>query len=183
MVEAQLVDPSIQHIKRYHRVKNFEMRNQNNQLVSLADYDNKIFVVDFFFTTCPTICPIMTANMAKLQNEFLDDEQIKFLSFSVTPEIDSVQQLKRYSVEKGVVDRKWNLVTGDRKDIYELARKSFLVVKSTDDPLQMVHTENFVLIDPDRRIRGFYDGTNIKEINQLEKDIKNLKKQYKKSHP
>lgn len=179
MVEAQLVDSSLRHIKRFHTVKDFQMFNQNNQLVTLADYEDKIFVVDFFFTTCPTICPIMTDNMVKLQNRFLDDQGVKFLSFSVTPEIDSVEQLKRYSMEKGVVDGKWNLVTGDRKEIFELARKSFLVVKTTDNPLEMVHTENFVLIDPEKRIRGFYDGTNSKEISQLEKDIKLLKKQYR----
>ncbi|MCY4254391.1 MAG: SCO family protein [Flavobacteriaceae bacterium] len=181
MVEVQLVDSSLRHIKRFHTISDFQMFNQNNQMITLTDYENKIFIVDFFFTTCPTICPVMTGNMVKLQNQFLDDQQIKFLSFSVTPEIDSVEQLKRYSVEKGVVDDKWNLVTGDRKEIFELARKSFLVVKTTDNPLEMVHTENFVLVDPEKRIRGFYDGTDSKNIKRLEKDIKILKREYKKS--
>ncbi len=181
MIEAQLVDSSLRHIKRFHTVSDFQMLNQNNQRITLADYENKIFIVDFFFTTCPTICPMMTDHMFKLQNQFLDDQQVKFLSFSVTPEIDSVEQLKRYSIEKGVVDDKWNLVTGHRKEIFELARRSFLVVKATENPLEMVHTENFVLVDPEKRIRGFYDGTDAKDIRRLEKDIKVLKKEYKKS--
>ncbi len=180
MVESKLVDSSLRHIKRFHTVKDFRMLNQNNQLVTLADYENKIFIVDFFFTTCPTICPIMTDHMVHLQNRFLEDQQVKFLSFSVTPEIDTVEQLKSYSMEKGIIDDKWNLVTGDRKEIFELARKSFLVVKATHNPLEMVHTENFVLIDPEKRIRGFYDGTNQREISQLEKDIRILKKEYRK---
>ena len=149
-------------------------------IVTNKDYDNKIYVADFFFTTCPTICPIMTDNMLKIQDKILDDPNILLLSHSVTPKIDSVQQLKKYSVEKGVVDSKWNLVTGDKKHIYELARKSYLCVKNDGDggPYDMIHTENFILIDPDRRIRGFYDGTNNKEIKKLIKDLNILKEEY-----
>ena len=137
-------------------------------------------MADFFFTTCPTICPVMTKNMVALQNSFLNDPQVMLLSHSVTPDIDTVAQLKKYALEKGVKDQKWNLVTGDKKEIYQLARKSYLAVKENGDggPFDMIHTENFVLIDPDKRIRGFYDGTNLEEIAQLLEDIDVLKKEY-----
>jgi protein SCO1/2 len=122
----------------------------------------------------------MTANMGQLQNEFLEDSQVKFLSYSVTPQIDSVQQLKKYAVEKGVNDSKWNLVTGDKKIIYSLARKSYLAVKEDGDggPFDMIHTENFILVDPEKRIRGFYDGTDLESMQTLITDISILKEEY-----
>ena len=140
------------------------------------DYENKIYVADFFFTTCQTICPIMTDNMHQIQEKLKSDNDVMLLSHSVTPEIDSVAQLKKYALIKGVNDEKWNLVTGDKKQIYELARKSYLVAK--DDPeyeFDLIHTENFVLVDTKKRIRGFYDGTNSEDIQQLLKDIEILK--------
>ena len=124
----------------------------------------------------------MTGNMVFLQNE-LSEQDVMFASFSVTPEIDSVEVLKKYAIEKGVNDRKWNLMTGDKKQIYNLARKSFLVVK--DNPQMgshdMIHTENFVLVDKEKRIRGFYDGTKIEEMNKIISDIKILQDSYNKS--
>jgi protein SCO1/2 len=138
-------------------------------------------VADFFFTTCQSICPIMTNHMSVIQDKIMDDNDVMLLSFSVTPEIDSVAQLKRYAIEKGVNDKKWNLVTGDKKQIYELARKSYLAVKTTGDggPFDMIHTENFMLIDKKKQIRGFYDGTNPDDIDRLMDDIKILKQEYK----
>jgi len=180
MVNYELVDSTLQHQKKFHRIADFNLRNQNGQWVSQKDYQNKIYVADFFFTTCPTICPVMTKNMVAIQQAFANDPQIKLLSHSVTPEIDSVAQLKKYALEKGVNDQKWNLVTGDKKQIYELARKSYLAVKEDGDggPFDMIHTENFILIDPDKRIRGFYDGTNSLEIKQLIRDVSSLKTEY-----
>jgi len=180
MVNYELVDSTLQFVKKFHKISNFKLINQNGKIITNRDYDNKIYVADFFFTTCPTICPIMTDNMLKIQNKILDDPDVFLLSHTVTPKIDSVGQLKKYSIEKGVVDSKWNLVTGDKKQIYELARKSYLCVKTDGDggPYDMIHTENFILIDPDRRIRGFYDGTNTKEIKKLIKDISILKEEY-----
>lgn len=180
MVNYELVDSTLQHQKKFHRISDFNLRNQNGQWVSQKDYQNKIYVADFFFTTCPTICPVMTKNMVAIQQAFANDPQIKLLSHSVTPEIDSVAQLKKYALEKGVNDQKWNLVTGDKKQIYELARKSYLAVKEDGDggPFDMIHTENFILIDPDKRIRGFYDGTNSLEIEQLIRDVSSLKTEY-----
>ncbi len=123
----------------------------------------------------------MTKNMTEIQDALLDDPNIMLLSHSVTPDIDTVAQLKRYALEKGVVDSKWNLVTGDKKQIYELARKSYLAVKNDGDggPFDMIHTENFILVDKEKRIRGFYDGTDREDIGKLLEDIKILEASYK----
>ena len=178
----ELVDSTLTHVKKYHTIANFSLVNQNGETVTQEDYQDKIYIADFFFTTCPTICPIMTKNMAVIQDEILDDDEVLLLSHSVTPVIDSVAQLKKYALEKGVLDAKWNLVTGDKKQIYELARKSYLAVKTDGDggPFDMIHTENFILVDKERRIRGTYDGTNPEEIQELLADLQILKASYQK---
>ena len=180
MVSKELVEENIQFIKKYHKIKDFSMKNQNGETITQEFYNDKIYVADFFFTTCPTICPIMTENMGYVQEKIKNDSDILLLSFSVTPEIDSVEQLKKYALEKNVIDSKWNLVTGNKKDIYNLARTSYLVAKTNGDggKYDMIHTENFVLVDKEKRIRGFYDGTNSKEMDQLLNDIKILKNSY-----
>ncbi len=172
-VNSELVDSSIQHVKRFHKIKSFEFLNQNGEKISEKDYDGFVYVADFFFTTCPSICPIMTDNMLKIQSYIKDKKKVKLLSFSVTPEIDSVQVLKEYSIEKGVDDKYWNLLTGDKSKIYSLARKSFLVVKENaeSNSHDMIHTENFVLVDKEKRIRGFYNGTDDEDIEVLKEDI------------
>ena len=124
----KLVDKSIRNVSDNHRVKDFNLINQNGIKVSSKDYENKIYVVDFFFTTCPSICPIMTNNMLLIQEEFIQNNDIMLLSMSVTPEIDNVEVLKKYAIEKGVIDSKWNITTGSKKHIYELARKSYFAV-------------------------------------------------------
>lgn len=182
MVTSELVDSTIQFKRKYHSIADFSLTNQNGETITQDAYKDKIYVADFFFTTCPTICIAMTDHMLQIQNEIINDEEVMLLSHSVTPEIDSVAQLKKYALEKGVIDRKWNLVTGDKKDIYELARKSYLAVLDDGDggPFDMIHTENFMLIDKKRQIRGFYDGTNPEDIKLLLEDIKTLKAEYKK---
>ncbi len=181
MVSQELVDSTLHYKKKYHTISDFELINQNGKKISQQDYMDKIYVADFFFTTCPTICPIMTKNMAEIQHEVINDKDVMLLSHSVTPTIDSVAQLKKYALEKGVVDDKWNLVTGDKKQIYELARKSYLAVKTDGDggPYDMIHTENFILVDKEKRIRGFYDGTDSKEIEKLLQDLQTLKASYR----
>ena len=179
MVSPELVDSTVQRQRKYHKIADFNLVNQNGETITQDDYKDKIYVADFFFTTCQSICPIMTKNMADVQKEILSDDEVMLLSHTVTPEIDTVAQLKRYAKQKGVVDSKWNLVTGDKKEIYELARKSYLAVKTDGDggPYDMIHTENFMLVDKKRQIRGFYDGTNPDEIERLLADIKILKKE------
>ncbi len=177
MVNPELVDSTVHHVRKYHNIADFSLTNQNGETITQADYEGKIYVADFFFTTCPTICPIMTKNMAAIQQQIKDDDDVLLLSHSVTPQIDSVAQLKKYAMEKGVMDEKWNLVTGDKKQIYELARKSYLAVKTDGDggPFDMIHTENFILVDKERRIRGFYDGTKKEDIGRLLADLDVLK--------
>jgi len=179
-VSFELVDSSLQHVKKYHTIAPFKLTNQNGKVITQRDYENHIYIADFFFTTCPSICPIMTDNMGSIQAQIIEDDKVKLLSFSVTPLIDSVAQLKKYALEKGVIDKKWNLLTGDKKEIYTLARKSYFVVKEDGDggPHDMIHTENFVLVDPDKRIRGYYDGTDKTAMESLMEDVTLLKEEY-----
>lgn len=180
MVNYELVDSTLQHVKKFHKIADFKLINQNGFEVTHTKLDDKIYVADFIFTTCPTICPIMTDQMLTVQQAIIDNPSIHLVSFSVTPEIDSVPQLKKYALEKGVNDQKWDLLTGDKKSIYQLARKSYLVAKEDGDggPYDMIHTENFVLVDPQRRIRGYYDGTDPKSVAQLLKDLDVLEKEF-----
>ena len=178
-VDKSLVDSSLHDTKKYHTVSDFKLIDQNGDTITQKTYENKIYVADFFFTTCPSICPIMTDEMHRIQQQLIKDDDVLLLSHSVTPEIDSVEQLKRYATKNNVNDRKWHLVTGDRKQIYDLARKSYLVVKDGgSEPYGMIHTENFALIDKKRQIRGLYDGTSRASVDSLLKDIQKLKKEY-----
>ena len=180
-VNQKLVDSSIIHVAKYHKISDFKLTNQNGKEITQANYKDKIYVADFFFTTCQDICPVMTKNMYQLQEELKNDNQILLLSHTVIPEVDTVEQLKEYAVENNVDDSKWNLVTGDKKQIYELARKSYLAVEDSNfNEYDMIHTENFMLIDKEKQIRGFYDGTNSEDINRLFKDIEILKQSYNK---
>ena len=182
MVSDELYEEDLRYVKKYHRINDFSLYNQNGNQVTQDNYSEKIYVADFFFTTCPDICPIMTGNMLYLQ-ENLKDTNVMLASFSVTPEIDTIEILKEYSMLKGVDDAKWNLMTGDKKQIYDLARKSYLVAKAIPDAKNhgMIHTENFVLVDKEKRIRGYYDGTKIEDMDKLLSDIKILIKSYENS--
>ena len=173
-VNPELVDSTVQHVSKYHTIADFSFINQNGKTITQKDYDGKVYVADFFFTTCQTICPKMTSNMAEIQKAFLDNPKVMLLSHSVLPDTDSVPVLKQYAIEKGVVDGKWNLVTGNKKEIYGIARKSYLAVKtgSPQELYDMVHTENFILVDTKRRVRGFYDGTKTEDIKRLIEDVK-----------
>lgn len=173
MVNPELVDTTVQHIANHHYIPDFAFTNQNGKIITSKDYEGKVYVADFFFTTCPTICPLMTDNMVWLQEQIKNNPKVMLLSHSVTPDIDSVPVLKAYAQKKGVIDAKWNLVTGDKKDIYYIARKSYLAVKTgkPEELYDMVHTENFVLVDQKKRVRGFYDGTKREEVEKLLEDI------------
>jgi len=175
-VNPELVDKSLQSLSENHMVSDFELLNQNGKIITQDVYKDKIYVADFFFSSCPTICPIMTNNMAKIQEEFLNDKNIMLLSLSVTPEIDSIPRLRAYADKNGVIDAKWNVTTGDKKHIYELARKSyFAVTDEGDGGLQdFIHTSNFILVDKNKQIRGIYNGIDNKEILRLINDIKIL---------
>lgn len=166
-------------LKKFHKIPDFELTNQDGEKITQKTFDNKIYVADFFFTTCPGICPMMTRNMAKIQEEFKYDNEVLLLSHSVTPTKDSVPQLKNYALENGVGNN-WHLVTGDKKEIYDLGRKFYFVEEDLGEPKgvdDFLHTENFILIDKKKHIRGIYNGLNRASIAQLITDIKALKKE------
>ena len=173
MVNPELVDSTVQYISKYHTIADFTFTNQNGKKITQKDYEGKIYVADFFFTTCGSICPKMTTNLVEIQKAIINNPKVMLLSHTVFPETDSVSVLKKYAIKNGVIDSKWNLVTGDKKQIYTMARKSYLAVKlgKPNELYDMVHTENFVLVDSERRVRGFYDGTNKEDIQRLIEDI------------
>lgn len=174
----KLVDNRLLGISNGHKVAGFTLKNQNGETITEANYKNKIYVADFFFTRCPSICPIMANNMKRLQNVFRENTDVMLLSLSVTPEMDSVPVLHDYAIKNGAMDAKWNITTGDKKHIYDLARKSyFAVVDENDGGLQdFIHTPNFILVDKEQQIRGIYDGTKEEDVNRLIQDISILQR-------
>ncbi|CAM1345346.1 Photosynthetic protein synthase II [Tenacibaculum amylolyticum] len=180
-INPKLVDNSLRMFTKNHTVGDFELINQNGKTITQKDYEDKIYVADFFFVTCKGICVPMSNNMLELQKRFKDDNDVMFLSHSVTPEMDSVPVLKAYARRKGIINGKWNVTTGSKKHIYELARKNyFAVLDEGDGGVQdFIHTENFVLIDKDKRIRGIYDGTKFENMQNIIADIELLKEEYK----
>jgi protein SCO1/2 len=157
----------------------FNMINQKGEMITNKNWDEKIVVVNFFFTHCPVICPKMMRNLEQVQKSFSNDDEVMINSFSVDPGRDSVQRLLTYAAQMGIKTDNWNLLTGDKKDIYRLARKSFLVVATDGDggETDFIHSDKVILLDTKKRIRGFYDGTNTAEMTQLIKDIKKLKEE------
>lgn len=172
------IDPEDERLDTFHRIPPFRLVNQEGDSITEKDFEGSIYVADFFFTTCPGICPKMTTNMMSLQDEFLTDDNVLLLSHSVTPETDSVPVLKRYAEHRGIVSNRWHLATGVQQEIYSLGRKEYFVeedlgIGKEDD--EFLHTENFVLIDHDRHIRGIYSGLNKTAVKQLIADIRTLK--------
>lgn len=172
-VNPRLVDESKQSTSAKHTIADFKLINQLGDTITQADFEGKVYVADFFFATCPTICPIMSAHIADLQDHFKDRPEVMFLSHSVTPQIDSVPLLREYGERYGANPEVWMLTTGDKAHIYQLARKSyFAVLDEGDGGVQdFIHTENFILVDTKRRIRGFYDGTSETDMERLKEEI------------
>jgi protein SCO1/2 len=181
-INPRLVDDSLKRVTKNHRVADFKLVNQFGDTITNADFKGKIYVADFFFTTCPTICKDMSRNFAKLDAEFANQSDIMLLSHSVTPEIDSVEVLAEYAERYGATPGKWHLTTGDKKHIYALARKSYFACMDEGDGgvQDFIHTENFVLVDKEGRLRGFYDGTADVEVERLIREIGYLQKEYEK---
>ena len=166
--------------KDIHTISPFEFTNQNGNQITNKDFEGKIYVTDFFFTTCPSICPILAKNMSTIQDIYKNDDDIMLLSHSVMPWVDSVKKIKEYALEKEAIDNKWHLVTGDREKIYDLARSSYFAdedFKKTKDESEFIHTENFILVDKKGRIRGVYNGTLALDIRRLKRHIEILKKE------
>jgi len=186
-VNKDLVDDSIQLVRTGHTIADFKFVNQYGDSITQNNFKNKIYVTNFFFTTCGSICPKMNAQMKRVQEEFINDDWLKLMSHTVWPEGDSVSRLYNYSLNYNDPNKpnKWWFVTGTKQDLYTMARTSYLVVPDENDPnyehgteSDFIHTENFALIDPDKRIRGMYDGTSPDEVSDLIKDIYDLKREY-----
>lgn len=165
----------------YHTIPDFAFVNQDGALVTNKTFHDKIYVADFFFTSCPTICPIMKTQMLRVYEKFKDNDDILLLSHSIDPVYDSVPVLKVFSDRLGVDSRKWHFVTGDKDEIYEIGEKSYMVTaqEDADEPGGYLHSGAFILVDKERRIRGFYDGTKELEVDRLIRDIPTLLKEYK----
>lgn len=159
-----------------HHILPFHLIDQDGDSVSLADVQGKVVLADFFFTTCGSICPKMSTQLIRVQEKYKDEDRLMLLSHSVTPQTDSVPVLKAYAEKYGVYHKRWRLMTGDREQIYRLARNSYFAAVDEGDggPDDFVHTENFVLVDPQGRIRGFYDGTKPAEVDKAMADIQKL---------
>jgi len=175
-INPRLVDTDVRLAEGEHRISDFKLVDQRGDSVTLATVEGRIIVADFFFTTCPTICPKMTKNLTRVQQAYPGDSRLAILSHSVTPEADSVPVLAAYAALHGADPDQWHFLTGDRKQIYRLARRSyFACLDEGDGGMQdFVHTENLVLVDRQRRLRGFYDGTSTAETDRLLADIEKL---------
>jgi protein SCO1/2 len=171
------ITPNSPQEQEFHKIPDFKLVNQLGDTLSQKTFDSKIYITDFFFTSCPGICPQMTNSMVALQEKFKDDDLILFLSHSVTPTIDTVEELNKYANRFGVIANKWHLVTGDKTDIYNLGRNEYFVENDLGIPKDIndfLHSENFLLIDKNKHIRGIYNGLNRASMAQLVIDIKAL---------
>jgi len=179
-INPKLVDEAVQGVNKDHVVGNFSLTDQDGNNTTAKDFKDKIYITDFFFATCPTICPKMATQMNRIYDEFVDNDQIAFLSHTVMPVEDSVPVLKEYANKLEVSSSKWKFVTGDKQQIYNLARKTYFAAITEGDGGvdDFIHTENFVLIDKEKRLRGFYDGTSKKDANRLINDIYTLLEEY-----
>ena len=180
-VHEELVDPEILRRGYGHKVGSFSFKNQEGRVITESEVLNRVYVVEYFFTTCKSICPVMNKQMQRVHKAFSDEEDFRILSFTVDPEVDTVERMRIYAEEHGVVDdERWHFLTGRKEDLYSLARKSFFVLKPAeaqnlgDAGSDFIHTNNFVLVDREGRLRGYYDGTSEEEVGKLIKDIQIL---------
>ena len=176
-LNSEMVDSSLQSVGLGHKIGKFSFLNQDGETITEKNVKGKVFVAEYFFTTCGTICPKMNAQMQRVQLAYKGNSDFNILSFTVNPEVDLVPQMKMYAASHGAVKNQWHFLTGDKKDLYSLARKSFFVLKPAeaqnlgDAKSDFIHTNNFVLIDKQMRIRGYYEGTQPHQVDQLIKDI------------
>ncbi|MDG1350848.1 MAG: SCO family protein [Crocinitomicaceae bacterium] len=180
-LDEDVVDPELRNKGRAHFIADFELTDQNNQQFRSKSINGKIWIVEYFFSTCKGICPIMNAEMKRVQSAYEKDINVVILSLTVDPDNDNPEVLKSYAQTHGAIKGKWFFLTGAKAKLYALARKSFFLLKPAEAKNQgdvgsdFIHTNNFVLIDKNRQIRGYYDGTNPEEVNELIEDIEILK--------
>jgi protein SCO1/2 len=179
-VQQDMVDPEMLRIGKGHRIGAFRFQNQDGKWISTADMKGRVSVVEYFFTTCKSICPIMNTQMQRIQRKFAKEPKVRILSFTVDPDTDTIAQMKRYAMAHNAKAGQWHFLTGDKAGLYDLARRSFFVLKPAeaqnlgDAGSDFIHTNNFVLVDQQLRIRGYYDGTNPKEVSLLQVHIQQL---------
>lgn len=179
-VEPEMVDQELLRVGMGHTIGQFQFKNQENKTITDKDVDGKVYVAEYFFTTCGTICPVMNKQMQRVQEVFKDEKKFNILSFTVNPETDDVATMKHYADQHGANAKQWWFLTGSKENLYELARKSFFILKPAeaknlgDVGSDFIHTNNFVLVDQKKRIRGYYDGTSEEEVDQLIHDIDQL---------
>jgi len=180
-LHEEMVDPELLRLGYGHRIGKFSFTNQEGKTFDSKDTKGKVYVAEYFFTTCKSICPIMNQQMQRVHKSYGDLDDFVILSFTVDPDNDTVGQMKRYAADHGVKPGdNWHFLTGKKEDLYELARKSYFVLKPAeaqnlgDAGSDFIHTNNFVLVDREGRIRGYYDGTSEKEVGKLIHDIELL---------
>lgn len=182
-LHEEMVDPELLRVGNGHTIGNFSFFNQEGKKITEKDVQGKVFVAEYFFTTCKTICPIMNTQMQRVHERYKGNDQFRILSFTVDPKTDTVARMKQYATEHHADSKSWYFLTGEKNELYQLARKSFFVLKPAETENQgdvgsdFIHTNNFVLVDQQRRIRGYYDGTNPKEVDKLIVDIQLLLKE------
>lgn len=179
-LNTELVDENQRNVTKDHKVADFSFFNQDGKKVTLDDVKDKVYVADFFFTTCPGICPKMKKQMSRLYKEFKSRNDFILLSHTVMPEVDSVEVMAEFAKKQGALSEKWMFLTGEKQEIYRMARQSYFAVKTKGDggPDDFIHTENFILVDKNQRLRGFYDGTSTEDVDRLIQDIYTLYKEY-----
>ena len=157
----------------YHKIPDFKFLNQDSLWISEKDMAGKIYVADFFFTTCPTICPKMKTQLLRIYDKFAEDDRVRILSHTIDPEYDGVRVLKEYAKKLNITSPRWNLLTGKKSDIYRLGEKSYMVTAQEDanEVGGFVHSGAFILVDQNRHVRGIYDGTKEEDVNHLIEDI------------
>lgn len=177
-VHEEMVDPELLRLGYGHKIGTFSFTDQDGRTISSKDVRGKVYVAEYFFTTCKSICPVMNQQMKRVHKAFGESEDVLILSYTVDPETDDVEQMKRYAVDHGVqLGDRWHFLTGEKTELYDLARKSYFVLKPAeaqnlgDADSDFIHTNNFVLVDRESRIRGYYDGTSEKEVDKLIRDI------------
>lgn len=166
----------------FNKIPDFQLTAQQGQTVSQEQLDGHIYVADFFFATCPDICKDMSSQLVRVQEAFQDEPQVKIASFTVNPEHDTVEVLQEYGERYGADPDKWYFLTGDREQIYSLARKGFyLPVQQVEGQQEFIHSEKFLLVDKNRQVRGIYDGTDPVDVDRLILEIKVLLDGYSKA--
>ena len=182
-LDPSLVDSNLQNVGLGHKIQDFEFTNQYRETIGLKNVKGKVIIAEFFFSTCGSICPIMNQQMQTVQKKFLNEKKLQILSFTVNPEVDTPEVLLEYAKKHNAKKGLWHFLTGDKKQLYKTARRSFFLLKAAEVRNQgdvgsdFIHTNNFVLIDKSLQIRGYYDGTIEKEVSKLINDVEILLKE------